>query len=127
MDLGLGRLAQIAYPVSDVDRAVDFFQTRLGLKPPFRPHGHMAFFDLAGVSLFLERADDISGAPILYLACDDVGTATAELERRGVEIVSQPHLVSAQPAYDLWMSFFKSPDERLLALSMQAPKGWKPA
>jgi methylmalonyl-CoA/ethylmalonyl-CoA epimerase len=127
MTLGLGRIAQIAYPVSDVDRAVDFFETKLGLAAPFRPHAHMAFFDLGGVSLFLEKADDVSGASILYLTCDDVGAATKTLAERGVEIVSPPHCVTQQPAYDLWMSFFKDPDGRLLALHMQAPKGWKPA
>ena len=57
----------------------------------------------------------------------DVAVATAELKRRGVEFAYEPHRITEQPAYDLWMSFFKDPDGRLLALSMQAPKGWKPA
>jgi methylmalonyl-CoA/ethylmalonyl-CoA epimerase len=127
MDLGLGRLAQLSYPVSDIDRSVAFFEGLLGLAPPFRPHDHMAFFDLGGVSLMLERSPEtVAHASILYLACDDVGAATAELARRGVEIVSQPHLVAALPAFDLWMSFFKDPDGHLLALHMQAPKVWKP-
>ncbi len=126
MDLGITRLAQISYPVSDVDRAVAFFEGKLGLKVALRPHPHMAFLVVNGISIFLEKADDVSGASILYLGCDDVAVATAELERRGVEIVSPPHRITEQPAYDLWMSFFKDPDGRLLALSMEAPKGWAP-
>jgi methylmalonyl-CoA/ethylmalonyl-CoA epimerase len=126
MSLGIRRIAQISYPVSDVDRSVAFFEGKLGLDPPFRPHTHMAFFELEGVAIFLEQADDVSHASIVYLACDDVAVATSELERRGVEIVSPPHRITEQPAYDLWMSFFKDPDGHLLALSMEAPKGWKP-
>ena len=69
----------------------------------------------------------VSKGSILYLAVTDVAASTAELEKRGVEIVSPPHRITEQPTYDLWMSFFKEPDGRLLALSMEAPKGWKPA
>jgi|SRR5580698_8750681 methylmalonyl-CoA/ethylmalonyl-CoA epimerase len=127
MDLKIERLAQISYPVSDVDRSVAFFETTLGLKLALRPHQHMAFFDAGGVAIFLEKADDVSQASILYFACADVAVATAALERRGVEIVAPPHRITEQPSYDLWMSFFKDPDGHMLALSMQAPKGWKPA
>ena len=126
MDLGITRLAQLSYPVSDVDRSVAFFEGKLGLTVALRPHPNMAFIVVSGVSIFLEQADDVSHASILYLACDDVAVATSELERRGVEIVSPPHRITEQPAYDLWMSFFKDPDGRLLALSMEAPKGWQP-
>jgi predicted enzyme related to lactoylglutathione lyase len=127
MTLNITRLAQISYPVSDVERAVEFFETKLGLRLALRPHPNMAFFDAGGVSIFVEHAEDVSGASILYLACTDVAASTAELERRGVEIVSPPHRITEQPTYDLWMSFFKEPDGRLMALSMEAPKGWKPA
>jgi methylmalonyl-CoA/ethylmalonyl-CoA epimerase len=126
LDLQITKLDQIAYPVADVDRSVAFFETTLGLKLVFRPHAHMAFFDLGGVSLFLEKSDDVGPASILYFACVDVAVATAELERRGVEIVYPPHRITEQPSYDLWMSFFRDPDGHMLALSMQAPKGWKP-
>lgn len=127
MDLAFTRLTQISYPVADVERAVAFFQGKLGLAAPFRPHQHMAFFQLGETSLFMEKSDAPEHASILYIACDDVAAATAELERRGVEVISQPHRITEQLAYDLWMSFFKDPDGHVLALSMEAPKGWKPS
>ena len=127
MTLNISRLSQISYPVSDVDRAVAFFEGKLGLRLALRPHAHMAFFDAGGVSNFDERADDVAGASVLYFACADVAASTAELEKRGVEVAYPPHRIAEQPTYDLWMSFFKDPDGRLLALSMEAPKGWKPA
>jgi methylmalonyl-CoA/ethylmalonyl-CoA epimerase len=130
MNLKLGQLAQIAYPVVDVDRSAAFFQDKLGLKLLFRPHDSMAFFDLGGIRLFVERArnaEEVEKASILYLSCEDIAKATAELEARGVEIVSQPHCIAQQPTHDLWMSFFRDPDGHLLALEMQAATGWKPA
>ena len=127
MDLKIKRLAQVSYPVADVDRSVAFFETTLGLKLALRPHPGLAFFDAGGVSIFLEKADDVSHASVLYLACEDVAVATAELARRGVEIVHPPHRITEQPSYDLWMSFFKDPDGHMLALSMEAPKGWRPS
>ncbi|HEY3800594.1 MAG TPA: VOC family protein [Caulobacteraceae bacterium] len=125
MDL---KLAQLSYPVSDVERAVGFFEGKLGLKLMLRPHAHMAFFDLGGgIAMMVERADDLRAGSILYLACDDVAQATAELQAKGIEIVSPPHRITEQPTYDLWMSFFKEPDGRLMALHMTAPKGWRPS
>jgi methylmalonyl-CoA/ethylmalonyl-CoA epimerase len=127
MDLKLGQIAQIAYPVSDVPRAVEFFEKTLGLRLVLRPHENMAFFDCGGVSLYVDKAsssDAVSGASILYFKCDDIGGATRTLQDRGVEIVSPPHRVAEMPAYDLWMCFFKDPDSHILALSMHAPKGY---
>lgn len=124
MDLNLGQIAQISYPVSDVDRAIDFFQGKLGLRMLLRPHEHMAFMDCGGVRLFLEKAKDTAPASILYFSCADIALATRELGGRGVQFLHPPHRVSEQPAYDLWMSFFKDPDGHILALEMQAPKGY---
>lgn len=130
MDLKLGRLAQIAYSVADVDRSVGFFQDQLGLKLLFRPHESMAFFDLDGVRLYVQKAakpEDIEKASLLYLLCDDIAVAAAELAGRGVPFIDKPHRIAEQPTYDLWLTFFKDPDGHLIALEMQAPKGWSPA
>lgn len=129
MDLKLGRLAQVAFPVADVDRSVAFFEGVLGLKLLFRPHETLAFFDLNGVRLFVEKAatpEEVAKASILYLLCDDIAVAAAELATRGAPFVDTPHRISQQPTYDLWMTFFRDPDGHLLALEMQAPKGWAP-
>jgi len=129
MDLKLGKLAQIAFPVADAQRSVDFFKDKLGLELVLRPHETMAFFDCGGVMLYVEQSQGpgaAQGASILYFSCTDIAMATRELEQRGVEIVSQPHCIAKLPAYDLWMSFFKDPEGHLLALHMQAPSGWTP-
>ncbi len=127
MDLKLGRLAQVAFSVADVDRSIAFLEGQLGLKLLFRPHESLAFFDLGGVRLFVEKAstpEAVAKASILYLLCDDIAVAAAELAERGVVFVDKPHCIAQQPSHDLWMTFFRDPDDHLLALEMQAPKGW---
>lgn len=129
MDLELGRIAQIAHAVSDVDAAEAFYEQTLGLKKLFRPGPDMVFFDCGGVRLYLQKANEpaaVEKASILYLLCEDISVAVRELKSRGVEFMGEPHMISRQPAYDLWMAFFKDPDGHLLALEMQAPSGWAP-
>ena len=36
------------------------------------------------------------------------------------------HLPAPMEDHDLWMTFFADPDGHVLALMMEAPKGWKP-
>jgi len=129
MDLKLGKIAQIANWVSDVDGAEAFYETKLGLKKLFRPGPDMVFFDCAGVRIYLHKAqkpEDLAKASLLYLQCDDIAVATAELKSRGVEFIDEPHRIAETPGYDLWLTFLKDPDGHLIGLEMQAPKGWSP-
>ena len=129
MDLKLGRIAQIAMWVSDVDAAEDFYERKLGLKKLFRPGPDMVFFDCAGTRLYLHKgrtAEDVAKASLIYLQCEDIAAAAAELKGRGVEFADEPHCIAQMPAYDLWLCFAKDPDGHLIGLEMQAPKGWAP-
>ena len=130
MDIGLGRLDQVALGVADVDAAEQFYGETLGLRKIFRPQPHMVFFDLGGVSLLLEKPHDGAkpqvGGAVLYLDCPDIAQAVRELEAKGVAFVHPPHLITRQPAYDLYMAFFTDPDGNMLALSQRAPKGYAP-
>ena len=129
MDLNLGRIGQIAMSVSDVEAAIDFYGTKLGLRQVMRPHESMVFFDCAGLSLFIEKArspDDIAKCSVLYFNCVDLALTMKELTSRGLEIFSPPHRITEQPTYDLWMAFVKDPDGHLIGVQSQAPKGWTP-
>jgi methylmalonyl-CoA/ethylmalonyl-CoA epimerase len=57
----------------------------------------------------------------------DIGLARRELEGRGVAFSDQVHLVAPMEDHDLWMTFFRDPDDHILALMMEAPKGWTPS
>src|SRR3712207_5110104 len=129
MRLDLNRIGQIAMSVTDVDRAEAFYGDLLGLRKLFR-FGDLLFFDCAGLRLMIGKVEDpaeVARASTLYFRCSDIALSVAELKRRGVDFVDEPHLIAPMEDHDLWMAFFRDPDGHLLALMQEAPKGYKPA
>ena len=129
MAFGLGPVGQIGFGVSDVDAAEAFYGGKLGLRKLFR-FGTIAFYDLAGVRLMLDQAQPGAAVPEgspVYFKVADIALARRELEGRGVVFEDQPHLISPMEDHDLWMTFFRDPDRHILALMMEAPKGYQPA
>jgi catechol 2,3-dioxygenase-like lactoylglutathione lyase family enzyme len=120
----LGPITQILVPVSDLDRAADFYEHVLGLPLLFRFPGN-AFFDAAGVRLYLARPTEpgYDGVATLYFRVDDVTAAFDLLESRGATVRERPELVHRDPAYDLWLAFVADPDGNNIGLMREAPKG----
>ena len=127
MLLNLSQIGQIALPVADVDRAEAFYEQVIGLRKLYR-FGDLSFFDCAGVRLLLEKAaGPITSRGCIYFRCADIALAVGELEKRGLEFESRPHLIARMDDHDLWMAFFKDPDGQTLALMQEAPKCYAPA
>lgn len=128
MLLNLNQIGQIGLSTTDVDRAEQFFSEKLGLRKLYR-FGDLLFFDCGGVRLFIEGGADSAEAkqasPI-YFRCADIALATQELKDRGISFTQEPHLIAKMDDHDLWMAFFVDPDEHVLALMHEAPKGYKP-
>jgi methylmalonyl-CoA/ethylmalonyl-CoA epimerase len=104
------RLAQVAQHADDLDRAEQFYTALLGAPASarFDPPG-LLFFDLDGVRLLLDAA---APSALVYLAVGDVHATVEALRERGVEIVSEPHVIFTHdddrlgPAgTDEWMAF----------------------
>jgi methylmalonyl-CoA/ethylmalonyl-CoA epimerase len=128
MAFTLGPIGQIAFGTTNVDRAETFYGETLGLRKLFR-FGGLTFFDCAGVRLLIEQTNNATkanGSPI-YFRVADIALARRELEAKGVEFVDQIHLIAPMADHDLWMTFFNDPDGHILALMMEAPKGYKPS
>ena len=128
MRLDISRLGQIALGVTDVDRAEAFYEAALGLTKLFR-FGDLAFFDLAGVRLLVEKThqpERLPASSVLYLRCADIALAVRELTSRGVVFGGPPNLIAQMDDLDLWMAFFSDPDGNTLALMQEAPKGYVP-
>jgi methylmalonyl-CoA/ethylmalonyl-CoA epimerase len=128
MAFSLGPVGQIALSVADADRSEAFYRDILGLRRLFR-FGGLVFFDCAGLRLLLEQqsADaPRSGSPI-YFRVADIELARRELEGRGVVFTDRIHLIAPMEDHDLWMTFFSDPDDHMLALMMEAPRGWAPS
>ena len=116
--LELSVIGQIAVPVTDLERAVTFYRDTLGMKFLFQVP-NLAFFDCAGVRLMLDIPEDGSGergSSVIYFKVDDIQRAYASLVSQGVTCQGTPHLIAKMPDHDLWMAFFRDPDENLLAL-----------
>ena len=129
MFLNISHIGQIALAVAEVDRAEAFYEKTLRLRKLYR-FGDLTFFDCAGVRLMLEKAytpEDIAHASVIYFRCADIALAVRELETRGIAFDNQPHLIAKMDDHDLWMAFFKDPDDHTLALMQEAPKGYSPS
>jgi methylmalonyl-CoA/ethylmalonyl-CoA epimerase len=126
----LNQIGQIALAVSDPDRSEAFYETTLGLKKLYR-YGDLVFFDCAGTRLMLSPPEQ--GQPVIvaqgaiYFRVPDLFLAVAELRAQSVPIEAAPHLTAPMPDHDLWMAFLRDPDNHLLALMMEAPKGYTPS
>lgn len=123
---GLSRLLQIAAHASDLDASVTFYRDVLGTRfiARFDPPG-LAFFDLDGVRLLLERG---AGPATLYFRVPDIDAEYAALSARGVRFDSAPHLIHRDaagqfgtPGDEEWMAFFRDPAGNTLALASRKP------
>ena len=123
--LGLDVIGQIAQPVTDVDRAIAFYRDVLGMRFLFRAPPGLGFFDCGGVRLMLDgpAASQAGQASVLYYRVDDLTDAFETLSARGVAFEAGPHRVAELPDHELWMAFFRDPDQNLLALMAELSSG----
>ncbi|OYV67847.1 MAG: hypothetical protein B7Z72_09215 [Gemmatimonadetes bacterium 21-71-4] len=121
---GLSRIGQIAVTVHDLERATAFYRDVLGMKLLFAVP-NLAFFDAGGIRLMLgrpETAEQDHPGSILYFTVDDVHAAYETLAGRGVAFVDRPHVVAPMATGDLWMAFFKDPDDNTVAIMAEMPR-----
>ena len=115
---GLTQIGQVAVPVRDVERAIVFYRDVLGMRFLFKAPPGLGFFDCAGVRLMLDapaKARAGQGS-VIYYKVPDLHAAFETLTARGVTFEAKPHLIAKLPDHELWMAFFRDPDENLLAL-----------
>jgi predicted enzyme related to lactoylglutathione lyase len=120
----LGPIMQILLPVTDLDRAVDFYERVLGLPLLYRYPGN-AFFDADGVRLYLAQPTEpgYDGAATVYFRVADVTGTFERLEARGAPVRERPEIVHRDADYDLWLAFVSDPDGNNIGLMREAPKG----
>lgn len=121
-----GALTQVAQRTEDLDRAVEFYGSILGLRlvARFDPPG-IAFFDLDGTRLLL---GDGNLSSMLYLAVDDIDATVTRLAGAGVVFEQGAHLIHTDAAGEFgaagtedWMAFFRDSEGNLLGLVERRP------
>ncbi len=121
----LSSLRQIAVAVADLETSKTFYGEMLGLPKVFEVPGQLVFFDLNGTWLMLSAAtaeEPARPGSVLYFAVDDIHAAHQQLQERGVQFVDKPHKVADMGTYELWMNFFRDPDQTLLATRAEIAK-----
>lgn len=120
----LDRIHQIAIYARDIDEAITFYRDTLGVRflEKYDPPG-LAFFDFSGMRLLLEEAAPKSA---LYFWVDDIDSAFAELQSKGIEFTTGPQLIHqddagvfGKPGNEEWMAFFSDPSGNVLVLATQ--------
>ena len=121
----LSNIGQIAMPVKDLARAVEFYRDRLGLEFLFQAPPGLAFFRCGTIRLLVEvpaeKEFQHPGSP-LYFTVDDIDAAYADLTARGVAFRGAPHLIARMPDHELWMAFFDDGEGNTLALMSEVPR-----
>jgi DNA-binding CsgD family transcriptional regulator/predicted enzyme related to lactoylglutathione lyase len=119
----LGPIGQIARTVRNIAEAQAWYSTALGI-PHLYSFGKLAFFDCSGIRLMLtEEAQAAAAESTLYLRVADISAAHEQLQSRGVEFISAPHMIHKHAdGTEEWMAFFKDPEGRTLAIMSQAAR-----
>jgi len=115
---------QILVPVSDVEKAADFYEHVLQVPLLFKYPG-TAFFDADGVRLYLARPTEpgFDGRASIYFRVDDVSATFERLAAAGAKVRSGPAIAHRDESYDLWLAFVQDPDGNNIGLMREAPKG----
>lgn len=79
------KVNHIILPVSDLKRAVAFYESILGLKK-MKEWPNIAFFDVGGVQFGLAPGESVG----IHLLVDDLDKAYQSLKEKGVKFVSEP-------------------------------------
>ncbi len=118
-ELRLGPVGQVSLSVRDVARAEAFYGTTLGL-PHIFTFGDLAFFDCAGLRLYLQAKPPDRWTPgsILYFLVDDINAAHETLRSRGVHFTGAPHVIYTddETGVEEWMAFFEDGEGNTLSI-----------
>jgi methylmalonyl-CoA/ethylmalonyl-CoA epimerase len=124
-EFGLSTIEQIAVNAHDIDRAVDFYRDKLGMKHLFSVPPNLAFFDCDGIRLMISlpaKPEFDHPSSIIYFNVADIQIAHETLKARGVEFEEAPGFVADMGTYDLWLAAFRDSENNLLALMGHVPK-----
>jgi DNA-binding CsgD family transcriptional regulator len=110
-------LGQISRSVRDIHLSEAWYRDVLGI-PHLFTTGKFAFFDCAGVRLYLFQADsEPTPESIIYFGVAAIQERYDALRGRGVEFINAPHMIHRHTdGTEEWMAFFKDLEGRPLAI-----------
>jgi predicted enzyme related to lactoylglutathione lyase len=121
----LSAIEQIAVNAHDIERAVEFYRDKLGMKLLFSVPPNLAFFDCNGIRLMLSlpaKPEFDHPSSVIYFHVDNIEQATETLSARGVLFEERPVFVADMGTYNLWLASFRDSENNLLALMSHVRK-----
>ncbi|UII55880.1 VOC family protein [Cytobacillus spongiae] len=112
------KVGQIGVPVKDLNRALEFYQQKLGLSLLFHTDS-MAFFDCDGMRIMLtipENETFAHASSVIYFQVSDMNATFEELTSKDVHFIGQPHLIAKKENTETWMVFFQDTEGNMHAL-----------
>jgi methylmalonyl-CoA/ethylmalonyl-CoA epimerase len=112
------RLAQVAIPVEDLERAKGFYGGVLGLTYLFDAPPGLSFFQCGETRLMLSRPEgpENAGSSILYYGVDDVDSAYDEMRSRGVAFEEPPRKIAEVDGKPIRLAICRDGEGNLLGL-----------
>lgn len=124
-DFSLSAIEQIAVNAHDIERAVEFYRDKLGMKHLFTVPPGLAFFDCDGIRLMLSlpaKPEFDHPSSIIYFKVDDIQLAYKTLSERGVQFDEEPSFVADMGSYNLWIAAFRDSENNLMAFMSHVAK-----
>ena len=110
------RVWDITFTVSDLGRAVRFYESILGLQKKYE-FGNYAGFDCAGVEIGLKTWGGLEkprkGEPLVNFLIENVDETFQTLKRKGVSLVKEPE----DTPWSGRIALFEDPDGNLIQIS----------
>ena len=112
------RVAQVAIPIQDLERAKSFYGDVLGLKHLFDAPPGLSFFQCGETRLMLSRPEgpDAGGSSILYYGVDDVDSAYESMRARGVAFDEPPRRIAEVDGKPIHLAIARDSEGNLLGL-----------
>eukprot|EP00130_Batrachochytrium_dendrobatidis_P008360 XP_006683235.1 hypothetical protein BATDEDRAFT_28790 [Batrachochytrium dendrobatidis JAM81] len=117
------KVGQIGVPVKALDKAIHFYQEKLGLSLLFNTES-MAFFECNGLRLLLslpEKEEFADPSSIIYFQVENIKKTYEDLVCKEVTFIDEPHVVAKMRQTETWMVFFKDSENNTHALMSEVP------
>jgi methylmalonyl-CoA/ethylmalonyl-CoA epimerase len=109
----LSKASIIILAVTDLNRSVEFYRDRLGLKL-LSTSEDFAFFDAGGITIALRVGPSTAGNSMeIAFAVEHVKLAHQALKALGIEFRREPRVVTGTT----WATDFRDPDDHVLSIA----------
>jgi methylmalonyl-CoA/ethylmalonyl-CoA epimerase len=117
-------VGQIAIAISDLEKAIYFYEKILKLELLFQVPPGLAFFNCGEVRLMLttlqgEERDHNTSA--VYYRITEIEAVFEELKALQVDIERVPQMAAKMEDHELWIGFIRDPDNNLVGLMEEKP------